>query len=225
MEMKEIVKTIFREEPQSVPEAQIAAAKERFPIPPALEQFWHVSASLSGSDKLGDSIVDTDFSLNLGSSDELTLFTENAGTFNAYIRQKDLSLPDPPVYIWKNTLLYTDYEDPTEYFCAPAVSEFLKGMMFYEALWHGFPEENRPASMRRLRPLSDMPRLQEHLPRRQARLLNWMDQTFTFYCPFPGAVLAVIDAFAETRVCCGAATPGGHAALMELLSDLGEPIQ
>lgn len=222
MEMKEIVSTLFCEEPQSFPEAEIAAAKERFPIPPALEEFWHVSASVFSAGKLGDHVVDPSLSLNYANSEDLPLFMENAGAFEAYIRRKDLSLPDPPVYVWKNTLMYSDIDDPTEYFCAPSVSEFLKGMMFFEALWNGFPRENS-MTQRRLS-YDDMTLLPKRLPQREARLLNWLDMHFTFYCPFPGAVLAVIDAVAEHRADCGAATPEGYAALTDLLDGIGKPI-
>ena len=95
-------------------------------------------------------------------------------------------------------------------------------MMFFEALWNGFPQENS-MTQRRLS-YDDMTLLPKRLPQREARLLNWLDMHFTFYCPFPGAVLAVIDAVAEHRADCGAATPEGYAALTDLLDGIGKPI-
>ena len=100
MELRTLVRTLYGvDRPQGCTEAEITAMKERFgAIPEVVEDFWR---GFGHTQRLNDIQDHWCFpqTLREAPADCLPLLDENQYVCEAAVLQKDLSLPDPPVYI------------------------------------------------------------------------------------------------------------------------------
>ena len=151
---------------------------------------------------------------HLAQSGILPLLDENQYVCAAAILQKDLSLPDPPVY----TRMAAD-EGPWV-LSASTVSEFLEAALTYEAIWQ------LKYSAEEYYWLTDeeLATVQAKLTKRPAILKNWMEMEVTFYSNRPDNLVVIMDVGDQYQALYGGATQESYAALLEVMEGLGEPI-
>ena len=100
MELRTLVRTLYGvEQPQGCSEEEIAAAKALFgAVPAAVEDFWRGFGRTQRLNYIQDHWCFPQ-TLREAPADCLPLLDENQYVCEAAVLQKDLSLPDPPVYI------------------------------------------------------------------------------------------------------------------------------
>lgn len=216
MELWTLVRTLYGvDRPQGCTEAEITAMKERFgAIPEVVEDFWR---GFGHTQRLNDIQDHWCFpqTLREAPADCLPLLDENQYVCEAAVLQKDLSLPDPPVYIRRAA----DGE-PWEP-AAPTVSEFLEAALLYEAVWQ---LEYSPDAFYELS-AGDMEVVRARLEKRPAVLKNWFVTETTFYSSRPDNLVVVMDmGDGDCQVLYGGATEESFRALLEVMEGLGEEI-
>lgn len=219
MKLQEIVRDLYGvDQPQGCTEEEIAAMKERFgAIPAVVEDFWRTFGRTKELTRTDDTwFFPEDFQRwdHLAQSGDLPLLDENQYVCEAVVLQKDLSLPDPPVY----TRMAAD-EGPWV-LSAPTVSEFLKAVLTYEAIWQ------MDHSSEEFYWLTDeeLATVQAKLTKRSAVLRNWMEMEITFYSSRPDNLVVIMDVGGQYQTLYGGNTEGSYAALLEVMEGLGEPI-
>lgn len=219
MELEKLIRTLYSvNELQGCTDAEIQAVREKFgALPETVEAFWRVAGRTRELSHGQDDWMFPAFYEKWGwpeQTDDLTLLSENQYVCEAAVLQKDLSLPDPPVY----TRMAAD-EGPWQQ-SAPAVSEFLEAALTYEAVWtFAYSAED-------FYWLSDgdMEVVRTRLEKRSAVLKNWMEMEITFYSSRPDNLVVIMDLGGEFQAVYGAATEESFAALLEVMEGLGEPV-
>ncbi len=219
MKLQEIVRVLYGvDQPQGCMDEEIAAMKERFgAIPAVVEEFWrtfgHTKELNYGQD---DWVFPTHYTKWkwLEEYDALILLNEDQSVGQACIRREDLSLPDPPVYLWIRPNDLWELSSPT-------VSAFLEAALIYEAVWQ------LPYSQEEIFELSeaDLEIVQTKLTRSPAVMKNWFGPENTFYSNRPDNLLVVMNlGGGEFQATYGASNQESYDALLEVMDGLGEPI-
>lgn len=214
--LRELVRTLYGvEQPQGCPEEEIAAAKALFGgIPAAVESFWRTFGHTRRLTYVQDNWCFPQ-TLREVPADCLPLLDENQYVYEAAVLQKDLSLPDPPVYLRRAA-----DGGPWE-LSAPTVSEFLEAALTYEAVWQ---LEHSPDAFYELS-AGDMAVVRARLEKRPAVLRNWFTTETTFYSSRPDNLVVVMDmGGGDYQALYGGATKESYAALLEVMEGLGEAI-
>ena len=211
-------------EPVGCSQEEIAAMKARFgALPAAVEDFYRTAAKTPcfqwGQD---DWILPEHYQkwTWLARTDALILLNENQGVCQAGVLKKDLSLPDPPVYV-------TYKRDFSEWKPrAPTVSEFLAAALAYEAAFtHVAPCS--PEEFYWFTP-SEVAKVKAELTRLPFSLLDWCSEMeITLYQNAPDNLLVLMDFGAEDgepQALYGAATQEGYQKLLAVAGGLGEAI-
>lgn len=219
MKLQEIVRDLYGvDQPQGCTEEEIAAVREMFgALPAVVEDFWRTfghTKELTWTDDTWFFPEDFQRWDHLAQSGILPLLDENQYVCEAAILQKDLSLPDPPVY----TRMAAD-EGPWV-LSASTVSEFLEAALTYEAIWQ------LKYSAEEYYWLTDeeLATVQAKLTKRPAVLKNWMEMEVTFYSNRPDNLVVIMDVGDQYQALYGGATQESYAALLEVMKGLGEPI-
>ncbi len=218
MELRELVRDLYGvDRPQGCPEAEIAAVRERFgALPAAVEDFWRVFGHTKQLNRGQDTWVFPGRYAKwtwLTKYHDLVLLNENQGVFQACVRQEDLSLPDPPVYLQEG--------DSPLLLSAPTVSEFLEAALLYEAVFQlpYSPEDFFVFTE------ADLAVIRSKLTKRPALQKNWFVTETTFYSNRPDNLVVLMDmGDGDYQSLYGGATEESYAALTEVLEGLGEPL-
>lgn len=219
MDLRTLVRDLYGvDRPQGCTEAEIAAVREIFgALPAVVEDFWRTFGNTQQLTYIQDSWIfpeNYQKSKHLAEGGDLLLLNENQSVYLAYVRQEDLSLPDPPVYLRRGP------DGPWEP-AAPTVSDFLEAALLYEGVWQ---LEHNPEEFYELS-AGDMAVVQAKLEKRPAVLRNWFVTEITFYSNRPDNLVVIMDmGDGEYQTIYGGATEESYAALMEVLEGLGEPI-
>lgn len=150
--------------------------------------------------------------------DGIVLLNENQGNCQAYIRHRDLSLPDPPVYIW-----YGEEEEPL--LCTQSLSEFIIAASAYEA---AFTLEYSPEDFYYVSS-EDYGEFEARLNKYPFKLTNWIssDIEITFYNNDPYNLVA--DIYSESieddghQLIYGALNEEAYNKLEKALEGICEP--
>ena len=112
----------------------------------------------------------------------IIILNENQGVCQAYVRRQDLSLPDPPVYIW-----FGENKEPC--LSAPSVSEFLMAASAYEA---AFTFEYNPEDFYFIL-YDDIDEFESRLEKYPFKM-QWIsnDIEIMFYCNDPANLVAAL---------------------------------
>lgn len=220
MKLQEIVRDLYSvDQPQGCTDEEIDSVRKIFgAIPAAVEDFWRTFGRTKELTRTDDTwFFPEDFQRwdHLAQSGILPLLDENQYVCAAAILQKDLSLPDPPVY----TRMAAD-EGPWV-LSASTVSEFLEAALTYEAIWQ------LKYSAEEYYWLTDeeLATVQAKLTKRPAILKNWMEMEVTFYSNRPDNLVVIMDVGdGDYQALYGGATQESYAALLEVMEGLGEPI-
>lgn len=171
----------------STPE-EIAKLKQKFgEIPKVLEEFYMKAGNTKKLNYGQDTwIMPHDYFKYAWTEDfdgGIILLNENQGVCQAYIRKQDLSLPDPPVYLWRG-------EDEEVTLCASSVSEFIMAASAYEA---AFTFEYNPEDFYYLS-LDDIGEFESRFEKLTFRMY-WIsdDIEITFYSNDPGNLIAALS--------------------------------
>ncbi|MFG6392845.1 MAG: hypothetical protein K1W24_01445 [Lachnospiraceae bacterium] len=115
----------------------------------------------------------------------IVLLNENQGNCQAYIRNEDLSLPDPPVYVWYG---YGGNEEPHS--CTRSLSEFIIAASAYEA---AFTLEYNPEDFYYVSS-EDYSEFESRFNKYPFKLTNWIsyDIEITFYNNDPYNLIAAL---------------------------------
>ena len=219
MKLQEIVRDLYGvDQPQGCTEEEIAAMKERFgAIPAVVEDFWRTFGHTKELNYGQDNWVFPAHYAKwkwLEEFDALVLLDENQSVGQACIQREDLSLPDPPVYLWIRP------DGPRE-LSSPTASAFLEAALIYEAVWQlpYSPEEIFEFSE------ADLEVVHSRLTRHPTVMKNWFGPENTFYSNRPDNLVVVMDLDGgEYQAIYGAFTQESYAALLEVMEGLGEPI-
>lgn len=219
MKLREIVRDLYGvDRPQGCTEEEIAAMKERFgALPAVVEDFWRTfgrTRELTWTDDTWFFPEDFQRWDHLAQLGILPLLDENQYVCEAAVLQKDLFLPDPPVY----TRMAAD-EGPWV-LSAPTVSEFLEAALTYEAIWQ---MDHTPQEFYWLTD-EELETVQAKLTKRPAVLRNWMEMEITFYSNRPDNLVVIMDVGDQYQALYGAAIQESYDALLEVMEGLGEPI-
>mgnify|MGYP002511664220 CR=1 FL=1 len=219
MELRQLVRNLYGiDQPQGCTEEEIAAVREIFgSLPAVVEDFWRTFGHTKELTRTDDTwFFPEDFQRwdHLAQSGILPLLDENQYVCEAAVLQKDLFLPDPPVY----TRMAAD-EGPWV-LSAPTTSEFLEAALTYEAIWQ------LKYSVEEYHWLTDeeLAVVQAKLEKHPCVLKNWMDLEITFYSSRPDNLVVVMDADDHCEVLYGGNTEESYAALLKVMEGLGEPI-
>ena len=148
----------------------------------------------------------------LGESEYMILLNENQSVCRAGIRREDLSLPDPPVYVFD--------DDGNRALCAPAVSEFLPAMLAYQA---AFRFEYCPEEFYWLTQ-EEFSLIQSRLTKLPFELAEWIGGIkITLYQNAADNLVVVMDGGdGDLSMLYGAAGRASYQRLREVLEGVGE---
>lgn len=220
MELRELVRDLYGvAQPQGCTEEEIAAVREIFgALPAVVENFWRTFGRTQRLNYTQDNWMFPAFYEKWGwpkKSKDLSLLCENQYVYEAAVLQKDLSLPDPPVYIRPAA-----DKGPWQ-LSSPTVSEFLEAALTYEAVWQ---LEHSPDEFYELS-AKDMEVIRSKLEKRPAVLRNWFVTETTFYSSRPDNLVVIMDmGDGDYQALYGGNTQESCAALLEVMEGLGEPI-
>ena len=143
-------------------------------------------------------------------ADYLILMNENQGVYQLVIKREDLQKENPPVYVLDGADILG--------VCADTLSEFLMGMLLYQAIfimeyspedffWYSVEEvESIRASMQKL----------------PYEIRNWYSDTIEFYTNAQGNLLYLMCE--EYQSTYGATTKEAYEKLLAVVGDLGEEV-
>lgn len=219
MELRQLIHDLYGiDQPQGCTEEEIDAVRDIFgALPATVEEFWRTFGRTKELTRTDDTwFFPEDFQRwdHLSQSGDLPLLDENQYVCEAAVLQKDLSLPDPPVY----TRMAAD-EGPWV-LSAPTVSKFLEAALTYEAIWQ---MDHSPEEFYWLTD-EELAAVQAKLTKRAGVLRNWMEMDVTFYSNRPDNLVVVMDVGDQYQTLYGGATEESFAALLEVMEGLGEPI-
>ena len=140
------------------------------------------------------------------------LLIENQGVCQAGIRQEDMALSDPPVYV--------SMDDNDWKLCASTTSEFLAAALIYEAAFT-FDYSSEEFF---LLSEKDLKLMQSRLTQLPYTMQNWMECTITCYSNAPDNLAVVLDWTGEYQMFFGGATEESYNKLRSVLEDIGEPL-
>ena len=219
MKLRALVRDLYGiDQPQGCTEEEIAAVREKFgTLPAVVEDFWRTFGRTPRLSYVQDDWMFPAFYEKWGwpkDSKDLSLLCENQYVCEAAVLQKDLSLPDPPVY----TRMAAD--DGPWQLSAPAVSDFLEAALTYEAVW------SLPYSPDDFFSLTEeeLEIIRSKLTKHSAVLRNWLEMEVTFYSSRPDNLLVVMDLGDEYQALYGGVTQESYQTLLEVMEGLGEPL-
>jgi hypothetical protein len=143
-------------------------------------------------------------------SDHLILLDENQSVYQAGIRKEDLTLADPPVYI---------YDGKKWVLSSNTTSEFLIAALSYEAV---FTFEYNPEEFYSFTK-DDVSTLQSRLTKLPYKLSKWFGE-ISFYSNAPDNLVFVLDAGDQIDVLYGAASEESYVKLLAAIEGIGEPL-
>ncbi|MCI8688389.1 MAG: hypothetical protein HFF57_08790 [Lawsonibacter sp.] len=220
MKLRALVRDLYGiDQPQGCTEEEIAAVREKFgTLPAVVEDFWRTFGRTPRLSYVQDDWMFPAFYEKWGwpkRLKDLSLLCENQYVYEAAVLQKDLSLPDPPVYIRPAA-----DEGPWQ-LSSPTVSEFLEAALLYEAVWQ---LDHEPGEFYWLTE-KELAVVQDKLTKSPAVLKNWFVSEITFYSNRPDNLVVIMDMEdGMYQASYGGATQESFDALMEVMEGLGEPI-
>lgn len=204
----------------STPE-EIARLKQKFgEIPKVLEDFYKKAGNTKQLNSQDTWIMPCDYFKYAWTEDfdgGIILLEENQGVCQAYIRKQDLSLPDPPVYLWLG-----EHEEPS--LCASSASEFLMAASAYEA---AFTLEYSPEDFYYLS-YEDLEEFESRLKKYPFKM-QWISREIeiTFYSNDPGNLVAALGGGSAEddgiQLIYGAVNKEAYKKLEEAVDGICEP--
>ncbi|MDE6615419.1 MAG: SMI1/KNR4 family protein [Lachnospiraceae bacterium] len=206
----------------STPE-EIAKLKQKFgEIPDVLEEFYLKAGNTKKLQYGQDTwIMPHDYfkyAWTRDFDDGIILLNENQGVCQAYIRKQDLSLPDPPVYLWCG-------RGEELNLCASSVSEFLMAASAYEA---AFTFDYNPEDFYYLS-YNDIEEFESRLDKLPFKM-QWIsdDLEIVFYRNDPGNLIAALCCDSEEdggmQLIYGAVNEEAYKKLEKAIDDICEPL-
>ena len=184
-------------------------------LPTVLEEFYRTAGKSITNQFVQDSWITPknyeDWAW-LRNSSHFILLNENQGVCQAGIRQEDMTLSDPPVYV--------SMDDKDWKLCAPTTSKFLAAALIYEAAFT-FDYSSEDIFI-----LSeeDFKLMQSRLTKLPYAMQNWMGCTITCYNNAPDNLAVVLDWESEYQMFYGGATEESYNKLRSVLENVGEPL-
>ena len=146
----------------------------------------------------------------------IIILNENQGVCQAYIRNEDLSLPDPPVYVW-----YGENEEPQ--LCTKNLSEFIIAASAYEA---AFTFEYEPEDFYYVNS-EDYSEFESRLEKYPFKLTGWISSEIeiTFYNNDPYNLVAALYYCEDdgSQLIYGAVNEEAYNKLEKALEGICEP--
>lgn len=148
--------------------------------------------------------------LDEATSGYLVVMNENQGVYQLAIRRDDLSENDPPVYV-------LDGDTPLG-ICADTLSEFIMGMLLYQAV---LSMEHSPQDFFRYSD-ADKAVIERSLVRLPYCIRNWFSDTITFFTNADDNLLYLMYDGDDTLGTFGAMSADGYDRLFSVVGKLGE---
>lgn len=138
----------------------------------------------------------------------LILMNENQGVYQLILKREDLQKENPPVYVLDGTKILG--------ICAETLSEFLLGMLLYQAI---FVMEYNPEDFFWYSD-KDVELIRASMQKLPYEIKNWYSDTIEFYTNAEGNLLYLMCG--EYQSTYGATTKEAYEKLLAVVGDLGE---
>lgn len=140
----------------------------------------------------------------------LILMNENQGVYQLVLKREDLEKENPPVYVLDGVKILG--------ICADTLSEFLMGMLLYQAV---FTMEYSPEDFFWYAD-EDVECIRASMQKLPYEIRNWYSDTIEFYTNAEGNLLYLMCE--EYQSTYGATTKEAYEKLMTVVGDMGEGV-